>query len=153
MDYDSRPLREQWIIRVPAGDVLKACNAKLVWHTERHEYWSKEREKLKSEAADNLQLDPSEIEKYLSNVSSGYNQPGPRLDPEYVRKLGEADKKVKEHASVVQNLVQWRDTLEFLAGTDKTREVQLELNHEDRVFFHLRCQSNDDVAKITAGLR
>lgn len=130
-----RPLRDGWIVYVEANKVLDAAKAKFRWHTQRAQYWTGERERLKDEAATRgiVMDDPEDLVQLASySLSNRYEQRGPRLDPEYAAELQEADSKMKEHAGKVRTYKQWVDTLSLVPSDER-----LDLEHGDRLFFGL----------------
>jgi hypothetical protein len=141
-DRNGRALRETWIVRVSATEVLDAARAKMRWHYARHGYWKQERERLLGEAGTRgIVLEESNLEdvmeaaKMLSaNIGGTYSAPrhhaGPTLDPKYARELTTADRKMVEHAQAARTLRDWVLTLEEMLSTQ-----ELNLEHEDRRFF------------------
>jgi len=134
------PQRQRWGVDVRISALLRAATRKEGYHRERREEWKQRREdavaRLRSEGI-KFNISEEEFEKLVATYASNYrNQPGGiTLDQTIVQEIQEAERKAKEHANHVDELLLWQGTLRLFESAGRTH---LPVDHEACVYFRLR---------------
>lgn len=125
-------LRDSWEFEFSVGDVLKAAETKRIYHTERVEHWTEEREKAEAD----LRAAGVEIREH---EATGGTQFTAVLDVEKTAWLNQCNRKLETHQLRAQQFDAWIYVLRSRPLFDS-----LKLQHDDVRFFGLSEEPLED---------
>jgi hypothetical protein len=120
--------REKWLINAKAVELLKCCEERMKYHTERVKFW------LSQQTIAEKALRDTGI-KLTSLPVTGGNRTEVQLDPTMSKRVSECENRLKENKQSVDRFRAYRAF--FDQARKETPEKAFELNADDVLYFNL----------------